>query len=335
MGSASLPGRQSEPARETLPRRPGKRSSRHPDSPAARSPGGRRYTASSSGHPRPGAQSSTHWVGVCASQAWPRLQTGSGSCLPAGRTGAPQGSSALEPSDSEIVEAVLAGDRDLYGLLFARYRPVLIAFALARVGSRVDAEGIAQDAFVRAYRSLDRLTDPDRFSSWLLRITSNLCMDWLKSAARSPRSLDASVDGGLEPSDESAGLSSDPAEIAQRREMGARIGAAIADLSEPYRTTASLRFLGGFSCAEIAAQLDQEIGTITMRLSRACKRLRDTLHDDAPDRRQDATAHEGVPDGRGVDPEHDGKEEGTRIKGRPRTGEAPESAKRRRGRRET
>ena len=213
-------------------------------------------------------------------------------CLHKGHPGAPQGTSALERSDTEIVREVLAGDRESFGLLFSRYRLLVVNFVTARVGRRAEAELITQDAFVRAYRSLATLTSPDRFSSWLLRIAGNLCHDWLREQARAPTSLDH-LSEEVETGAQAAPSHDSPVQAAQRRELGTRIGVAIANLDEPYRTTASLRYLAGKSCAEIAQIQDLEIGAVTMRLSRANRKLRLQLSDLAPD--SDPPDREGPP----------------------------------------
>src|SRR3954471_8586980 len=79
------------------------------------------------------------------------------------------------PTDGQIVARVLAGDVDAYALLVARYRDRLGRYAFHMLGSREDAEEALQDAFVRAYRSLGRCDDPEKFGAWLFRILLNRC----------------------------------------------------------------------------------------------------------------------------------------------------------------
>src|SRR5881392_2793815 len=78
-------------------------------------------------------------------------------------------------TDAQIVERVLRGDAELYAELVERYRDRYARYALHMLGNREDAEEALQDAFTRAYRSLDRCEDPDRFGAWLFRILVNRC----------------------------------------------------------------------------------------------------------------------------------------------------------------
>src|SRR5919107_3071820 len=81
----------------------------------------------------------------------------------------------VELSDAELVRRVLAGNVDAYATLVARYRDRYARYAVHMLGSREDAEEALQDAFVRAYRSLARCDDPERFGAWLFRILVNRC----------------------------------------------------------------------------------------------------------------------------------------------------------------
>src|ERR1700704_6551758 len=78
-------------------------------------------------------------------------------------------------SDAALVRRVQAGDTGAYADLVARYRDRLGRYALHMLGNREDAEEVLQDAFVRAYRSLGRCNDPERFGAWLYGILANRC----------------------------------------------------------------------------------------------------------------------------------------------------------------
>src|SRR5436305_3980796 len=78
-------------------------------------------------------------------------------------------------SDAALVRRVQAGDAGAYADLVARYRDRLGRYALHMLGSREDAEEALQDAFVRAYRSLARCDDPEKFGAWVFRILLNRC----------------------------------------------------------------------------------------------------------------------------------------------------------------
>src|SRR3954453_15517862 len=78
-------------------------------------------------------------------------------------------------TDAQIVARVLRGDAELYAELGERYRGSYARYALHMLGNREDAEEALQDAFTRAYRSLARCEDPERFGAWLFRILVNRC----------------------------------------------------------------------------------------------------------------------------------------------------------------
>src|SRR3979409_1267643 len=89
-------------------------------------------------------------------------------------------------SDTALVHRVQAGDTGAYADLVARYRDRLGRYALHMLGNREDAEEVLQDAFVRAYRSLARCDDPERFGAWLYGILVNRCRTTGPPAGRRP-----------------------------------------------------------------------------------------------------------------------------------------------------
>src|SRR3954468_22509778 len=81
----------------------------------------------------------------------------------------------VSPSDAELVERVRQGDRDAYAPLMVRYRLRFGRYAFHLLGNESDAEEALQDAFFRAYRSIDRCRSPERFGAWLFSIVVNCC----------------------------------------------------------------------------------------------------------------------------------------------------------------
>jgi RNA polymerase sigma-70 factor, ECF subfamily len=86
-----------------------------------------------------------------------------------------QGPDGMESSDAVLVARVLHGEVNAYGALVSRYRDKYARYAVHMLGNREDAEEALQDAFTRAYRSLARCEDPERFGAWLFRILVNRC----------------------------------------------------------------------------------------------------------------------------------------------------------------
>jgi len=180
-------------------------------------------------------------------------------------------------SDTELVESVLKGAHERYSELVRRYKSLVTTYCYSRVGQRETAEDLAQETFVRGFQALDHLKKPSAFSGWLLSIAHNVCIDHLRNKSRTvPLETygDKDSQGQIlleNKKDEGvmAKMSGD--------EMKEKILAAINSLTEEYRVTLVLRHVNGLSCEEIAENLNVSLGTVTSRLSRAHKLLRDKL----------------------------------------------------------
>lgn len=88
------------------------------------------------------------------------------------------------PSDKMLVRAVLAGDKAAYESLYDRYAPLIRAVCYDTAGYLADAQDLAQDVFMRAYKNLDQLRYPDRFGKWLVGIARRRCQEWLRQNLR-------------------------------------------------------------------------------------------------------------------------------------------------------
>ncbi|HEV3024181.1 MAG TPA: sigma-70 family RNA polymerase sigma factor [Pirellulales bacterium] len=176
-----------------------------------------------------------------------------------------------ERPDDEIVRRAQAGDRDAFAELIRRFeRPALaIAFAVLADG---DAAGDAvQDGFVRAWRRLAELRQPERFGAWLCGIVRNLARDEQRRCRRELRVREQAallaVRGG----------EADPAAECSRRENDERLAAALAHLDELSRAAVTLRYYEGLSSKKIGEILDLSAAAVDMRLLRARQFLRERL----------------------------------------------------------
>lgn len=86
------------------------------------------------------------------------------------------------PEDAELVQRARSGDKNAYGELVTRYHGHVYGLAYSLVGDWANAQDITQEAFIRAYLSLDKLREPAKFAPWLRRVTFGVAMNWLKSA---------------------------------------------------------------------------------------------------------------------------------------------------------
>ena len=172
--------------------------------------------------------------------------------------------------DGELVEASCRGDRQAFRLLFDRYYRRILAVATGMLRNREDALDVAQETFIKAYRSLPRFKGESSFYTWLYRIAVNLCLDQLRRTARfRPLPLD---DAPPPPA-----VSSDVAEVvvAQMEEESRRraLVEALDHLPTEDRLLLYLRVGEERSYAEIAALLDLNPRTVGTRLYRARARL--------------------------------------------------------------
>lgn len=153
-------------------------------------------------------------------------------------------------------------------------------FAYRMTGNREDAEDLTQEAFLRAFRALDRY-DPERpFDRWLYRIITNLFIDRLRSRPASlPLSLDIPIesDDGDQVFSDIADDTADPSYIVMRETMDERLQNALNALPPQFRETVILTDVEGLSYDEAAELLNCAVGTIRSRLHRARVMMRESL----------------------------------------------------------
>ncbi len=177
--------------------------------------------------------------------------------------------------DRSLVVAAAAGDADAFGALVARYQAAIVNLARAQTADDGEADDLAQETFIRVYRSLDRFRGDSTFRTWLYRIAVNVIQSHLKKRARRWRWFGPGVDETTMSGHESeAPLSSTVEDDAVRRDV---IDRALASLPPDMRLAVTLRDVQGFDYAEIAAMLGIPLGTVESRIFRARQRLRPLL----------------------------------------------------------
>ena len=149
------------------------------------------------------------------------------------------------------------------------------------VRNPTEAEDIAQDAFIKAYRALSRFRGDSAFYTWLYRIAINTAKNSLAARARNPVQLDSSGSGdedrpGLE---ERMIDTATPEALALTEEIRATVSAAIDRLPEDLRTAIMLRELEGLSYEEIAKTMDCPVGTVRSRIFRAREAVDEQLRE--------------------------------------------------------
>jgi RNA polymerase sigma-70 factor, ECF subfamily len=176
-----------------------------------------------------------------------------------------------EAPDGAVVARVLAGNRQEFGTLVTRYQDKIVAYVRYMGFGDADAQDIAQDAFVRAYRHLRRCGEPEKFAGWLFRITANLCRTAGKRAGgRSLEPLEAHR--ASLPSEDPGPL--DAAEVSWTRRC---VREALDELPEDQREALVLMYLMGHSVSEIEEMTGASGSAVKMRLKRGRDALRDRL----------------------------------------------------------
>lgn len=174
------------------------------------------------------------------------------------------------PSEAELVARARQGDDAAFGALLAQYQRPIIQFAWRVLGNTADAEDVAQETFVRAYRHLADYDARRPFSTWLFALARHGAIDRLRWRQRHPvEPLPADA-----PLPDPAGTA--PGEV-QNRELGAAIAAAVQELPEEQRTALVLAEYEGLSHADISAVMDSSEKAVESRLYRARQALRAKL----------------------------------------------------------
>lgn len=173
-----------------------------------------------------------------------------------------------------LVARVRNGESDAYEKLVLENQKKVYNLALRMVGNEDDAFDMSQEAFIKAYHSILSFRGECRFSVWLYRLTTNVCLDFLRAEGRrSHVSLsyedDEDKDRELEIPDERFS----PETEAERQELREAVNRGLQKLPTDYRTILLLREIDGLSYEEIGQALDLEKGTVKSRIFRARKRL--------------------------------------------------------------
>jgi RNA polymerase sigma-70 factor (ECF subfamily) len=176
-------------------------------------------------------------------------------------------------SDQEIISAVLRGETQGFSQLVDRYQSYVFTLAFRMTQSREDAEEIAQDTFIKAYRSLADFKGSAKFSTWLYTIAHNTGITYLRKKKMQVQSIDE--ERGMHAMDQQASdLRSDRVEEQSRQQM---VKKAIAMLSPDDAQLITLFYQGEQTLQEIGQILGMEPNTVKVRLFRARQRLKEKM----------------------------------------------------------
>ncbi|WP_240040619.1 RNA polymerase sigma factor [Pseudocnuella soli] len=178
-----------------------------------------------------------------------------------------------EIADNAIIEQVLKGDRNAFGTLVQRYQSFVFTIALRYVKGREDAEELAQDIFVKAYRSLADFKGTSKFSTWLYTITTTTSISFLRKKKLEVHSLDNekvfavadNFDGGMN------------ANVIEQKSRQNMVNAAIRLLSLDDAQVITLFYKGEQTLEEIAQVMGKEPNAVKVQLHRARTRLKEKM----------------------------------------------------------
>ena len=174
----------------------------------------------------------------------------------------------------QIVQRVLQGDVNAFEKLVLEYEKAVYGITQRMCGNAEDAADMTQETFIKAYNSLSSFRGDSKFSVWLYRIATNVCLDFLRSKSRKPTvSLSMEDDDGEEVELDIADESQSPEKLLERGLTRDAVRRGLNALSPEYRQILLLREIQGLSYEEISDVLTLEVGTVKSRIFRARKRL--------------------------------------------------------------
>ena len=176
--------------------------------------------------------------------------------------------------EAEIVRRVLAGEADAFEAIVDEYQKTVYNLALKMTGNPEDAQDMSQEAFIKAFSSLGSFRGDSKFSVWLYRIVSNVCLDFIRSRSRKPTSsLNVKDADGEYTELEIADVRHMPEDELQRRLTREAVQQGLDRLPADQRQILLLREIEGLSYDEIGDILSLESGTVKSRIFRARKKF--------------------------------------------------------------
>ncbi len=183
--------------------------------------------------------------------------------------------------DLKLVELAIEGDQKAYAELMKRYKDAIYFMLLKMINNKTDAEDLTMEAFSKAFKNLQQYSPSYAFSTWLFKIASNNCIDFLRKKRSNIVSLDNNFGkedkDGFVPQLNVKDDEPDPEEYMIRLQKSALMREVVKNLRPRYRKLIELRYFNEFSYEEIAEELNLPLGTVKAQLFRARELLYGTL----------------------------------------------------------
>src|SRR3954466_15069012 len=188
------------------------------------------------------------------------------------------------PPDADLVGRVLRGERAAFDILIGRYQRQAVAVSYRLLGNTIDALEVTQDAFLKAFTSLATLQKPEAFGGWLMRIVSNLSLNYRRGRkVRSQLPLDDLLGEGQQSAEisgsgsEWTARSDDPLHTLESREMGQRLQEALNELPEKQRLAIIMFTIEQMPQKQVAESLGCSVEAVKWHVFQGRKKLKELL----------------------------------------------------------
>ncbi len=192
----------------------------------------------------------------------------------------------MGPDDITLVQRVRTGDQRAFKLLVERYQRKVYGVALGMMRNKEDARDVAQEAFVKVYRYVEFFKGDASFSTWLYRITTNICIDILRKRGATKGLTHIEFDEAVKRDTAEAQigalgsmLGTNPQKSALRKELADKINEAMGQIPETHRQILLLREVEGMSYDDLSKTLNIPKGTVMSRLFHARLKMQNILND--------------------------------------------------------
>lgn len=197
--------------------------------------------------------------------------------------------------DLVLIERALSGDEKAYSELLGRYKDAIYFMLLKMVNNKWDAEDLTLEAFGKAFKSIKQYTPNYAFSTWLFKIATNNCIDFIRKRKANTISIDGSNsyedpdDGYTSPTSTLPANILDPEENLIKAQNIQMVQSVVSKLKPRYRKLVELRYFKEYSYEEVAQELDLPLGTVKAQLFRARELLLNVMKNISEDSKQMAS----------------------------------------------